>query len=165
MLAAATRVPALVATMLSAMVQEHERGLGGWHAEWETLPEICRLTAGALTQGIAIIDGLEIDASRMATNLEATRGLILAEAVSIALGPHLGRLAAHELVERACAQAEREGKHLREVLGADKRVTAHISPADLDRLLDPRHYTGQAEAFVARVLATRDGKGHGAAGR
>jgi 3-carboxy-cis,cis-muconate cycloisomerase len=165
MLAAATRVPALVSTMLSAMVQEHERGLGGWHAEWETLPEICRLTAGALTQGIAIIDGLEIDASRMATNLEATRGLILAEAVSIALGPHLGRLPAHELVERACAQAVRERKHLREVLAADKRVTAHLSPADLDRLLDPRHYTGQAEAFVARVLAARDGKGHGAAGR
>jgi 3-carboxy-cis,cis-muconate cycloisomerase len=165
MLAAATRVPALVATMLSAMVQEHERGLGGWHAEWETLPEICRLTAGALAHGIAIIDGLEIDASRMATNLEATRGLILAEAVSIALGPHLGRLPAHELVERACAQAVREGRHLREILAADQRVAAHLSSADLDRLLDPRYYTGQAEAFVARVLAARDGKGHGTAGR
>jgi 3-carboxy-cis,cis-muconate cycloisomerase len=138
MLAAATRVPALVATMLSAMVQEHERGLGGWHAEWETLPEICRLTAGALAQGIAIIEGLEIDAENN-TNLEATRGLTLAEAVSIALSPHLGRLAAHELVERACAQAVRERKHLREVLAADQRVTAHLSVADIDRLLDPRH--------------------------
>ena len=36
-LAAAIRVPALVSVMLTAMVQEHERGLGGWHAEWETL--------------------------------------------------------------------------------------------------------------------------------
>jgi 3-carboxy-cis,cis-muconate cycloisomerase len=165
MLSAATRVPALVATMLSAMVQEHERGLGGWHAEWETLPEICRLTAGSLAHAIAIIDGLDIDASRMTANLEATRGLILAEAVSIALGPHLGRLAAHELIERACAQAVRERKGLRQVLATDQRVMAHLSLADLDRLLDPRHYTGQAQAFVARVLATREGKGHGAAGR
>jgi 3-carboxy-cis,cis-muconate cycloisomerase len=165
MLAAATRVPALVATMLSAMMQEHERGLGGWHAEWETLPEICRLTSGTLAQGIAIIDGLDIDAARMATNLDATRGLILAEAVSIALGTHLGRLRAHELVDRACAQAVRGRKHLREILAADQRVTAHLSPADLDRLLDPRHYTGQAESFVAGMLAVRDGKGHGTAGR
>ena len=51
-LAAAIRVPALVSTMLAAMVQEHERGLGGWHAEWETLPEICLLAAGALSHSI-----------------------------------------------------------------------------------------------------------------
>src|SRR5213075_2743086 len=59
-LAAAIRVPALVSVMLSAMVQEHERGLGGWHAEWETLPEICTLAAGALAQTTAIIEGLEV---------------------------------------------------------------------------------------------------------
>src|SRR4029079_19054278 len=74
-LAAATRVPALVSTMLAAMVQEHERGLGGWHAEWETLPEICALTAGALAHTIRSIEGLDVDAARMAANLELTRGM------------------------------------------------------------------------------------------
>jgi 3-carboxy-cis,cis-muconate cycloisomerase len=152
-LAAATRVPALVATMLGAMVQEHERGLGGWHAEWETLPEICTLTAGALAQTIAIVEGLRIDASRMAANLEVSRGLNLAEAVSIELGRHVGRQTAHELVERACDRAMNEGKHLSEALAADAKITAHLSPAAIDRLLDPRRYTGQAEAFVARALA------------
>src|ERR1700675_2884648 len=49
-LAAATRIPGLVATMLTAMLQEDERGLGGWHTEWETLPEIVCLTAGAVHQ-------------------------------------------------------------------------------------------------------------------
>jgi len=49
-LSAAARVPSLASTMLAAMSQEHERGLGGWQAEWETLPELVRLTAGAVAQ-------------------------------------------------------------------------------------------------------------------
>jgi 3-carboxy-cis,cis-muconate cycloisomerase len=158
-LAAAGRVPSLVATMLVAMVQEHERGLGGWHAEWETLPEICMLNAGALARAIEIVEGLQVDAKKMAADLEVTHGLVMAEAVSMALAEHLGRRSAHELVEKACALAVREKKHLREVLAADTRVTKHLSKAELDRALDPARYTGQAEAFVARVLASRaDGK-------
>jgi 3-carboxy-cis,cis-muconate cycloisomerase len=152
-LAAAVRVPALVAVMLAAMVQEHERGLGGWHAEWETLPEICTLAAGALANTIAIVEGLEVDPARMAANLEQSRGLILAEAVAMALGAKLGRTKAHQLLEAASARAVREGKHLREVLATEAPVTAHLSPADLERLLDPRGYIGQAEQLIARALA------------
>ena len=156
-LAAAARVPSLVATMLGAMVQEHERGLGGWHAEWETLPEICMLTAGALARAVEIVEGLHVDAKRMAADLEVTHGLIMAEAVSMALAEHLGRQSAHELVEKACALAVREKKHLHEVLTADTRVSKHLSKAELDRALDPARYTGQAEAFVVRALAARGG--------
>ncbi len=104
-LAAATKVPALVSVMLAAMVQEHERGLGNWHAEWETLPEICMLSAGALGQLTQVIEGLEIDPGRMRRNLDVTHGLILAEAVSAALAPKLGREAAHGLIEEACRRA------------------------------------------------------------
>src|SRR5581483_10671230 len=75
-LAAATRAPGLVATLLAAMVQEHERGLGGWHAEWVALPELVILTAGALTQLADMIAGLELHPERMRDNLEATHGLI-----------------------------------------------------------------------------------------
>jgi len=157
-LAAAARVPSLVAIMLGAMVQEHERGLGGWHAEWETLPEICLITAGALARTIEIIGGLEVDRKKMAADLDATRGLIMAEAVSIALAAHLGRQSAHELVESACRVAVREKKHLRDVLAADARVKKHLSDAALDRALDPARYTGQAEGFVARTLAARGEK-------
>ena len=60
-LSAATRVPGLVSTMLSAMVQEDERGLGDWHAEWETLPEIFQLTGGALHQVATIVPHLEVE--------------------------------------------------------------------------------------------------------
>ncbi len=39
-LAAATIAPNLVATILAAQVQEHERALGGWQAEWPTFPAL-----------------------------------------------------------------------------------------------------------------------------
>ena len=69
-LSAAIRVPALVSTMLTSMVQEHERGLGGWHAEWETLPEICMLAGGAVAQTAGVLGGLQIHEDRMAENIE-----------------------------------------------------------------------------------------------
>src|SRR5437763_1650543 len=156
-LAAAIRVPALVSVMLSAMVQEHERGLGGWHAEWETLPEICVLAAGALAQAIIIVEGLQVDAARMASNLELTRGLTLAEAVATARGEKLGKSEAHALIEEASARALAEGKSLRESLDVDPRVTEHLSGPELERLLDPRHYLGEAERLVARALPARRG--------
>jgi 3-carboxy-cis,cis-muconate cycloisomerase len=154
-LAAGIRVPGLVSVMLTAMVQEHERGLGDWHAEWETLPEICTLAAGALSQLVAMLAGIEIDAARMVENLEATRGLILAEAVTMALGGKLGRLQAHQLVEEACRRAVGGKRHLRDVLAEDPEVRKHLSAADLERLLDPRNYIGMAEKLVERALAAR----------
>ncbi|HEX9452586.1 MAG TPA: 3-carboxy-cis,cis-muconate cycloisomerase [Burkholderiales bacterium] len=157
-LAAATKVPALVSVMLAAMVQEHERGLGGWHAEWETLPEICMLSAGALEQLTHLIEGLQVDAVRMRHNLDATHGLVTAEAISAALAPKLGREAAHALVEAACRRAAERKKPLRDVLAKDAKVGKLLSAADLDRLCDPASYLGAAEQFVERVLASRTGR-------
>ena len=153
LIGAATRAPGLVATMLSAMPQEHERSLGLWHAEWETLPELCCLLSGALQQARLLLPGLEVDAARMRENLDLTRGLVLAEAVSIALAQRIGRERAHHLVEQCCRQAVNDGRHLRDVLGANAEVAAELSAAELDRLLDPAHYLGLAQSWVARAVA------------
>jgi 3-carboxy-cis,cis-muconate cycloisomerase len=157
-LSAATRVPGLVSTMLSAMVQEDERGLGNWHAEWETLPQIFRLTGGALHQLAAIVPQLVIDTKRMHRNLDATHGLIFAEGLAMALGNHLGKSAAHSLVEAASKQARDSGKHLREVLVHTEAATAHLTPAELDHLFAPENYLGVAEKFTERVIATSRSK-------
>lgn len=153
LIGAATRAPGLVATLLAAMLQEHERSLGLWHAEWETLPELCCLVSGALQQALLVVPGLEVDAARMRHNLDLTQGLVLAEAVSIALAQRIGRDAAHHLVEQCCRQAVKEGAHLRAVLGANPEVTAQLSADELDRLLDPAHYLGQARRWVDRAVA------------
>ena len=153
LIGAATRVPGLLSTLFSAMPQEHERSLGLWHAEWETLPEICCLVSGSLQQALLVADGLEVDADRMTHNLDLTQGLVLAEAVSIVLAQRVGRDTAHDLLEQCCKRAVAEQRHLRAVLGDEPQVTAELSDAELDRLLDPAHYLGQAHTWVERAVA------------
>ncbi|WP_323167838.1 3-carboxy-cis,cis-muconate cycloisomerase [Pseudomonas atacamensis] len=153
LIGAATRVPGLVSTLFSAMPQEHERSLGLWHAEWETLPEICCLVSGSLQQARLLADGLEVDVARMARNLELTQGLVLAEAVSIVLAQRVGRDTAHHLLEQCCKRAVAEQRHLRAVLADEPQVTAELSGAELDDLLNPAHYLGQAQVWVERAVA------------
>ena len=97
-LACAERVPGLVATMLGAMAQEHERAAGAWHAEWETLSALLRLVGSAAAWLRDALEGLEVDAGAMRANLDRTGGLLMAESVTTRLVPALGRLRAHELV-------------------------------------------------------------------
>ena len=153
LIGAATRVPGLISTLFSAMPQEHERSLGLWHAEWETLPEICCLVSGSLKQALLMAAGLEVDAERMTRNLDLTQGLVLAEAVSIVLAQRVGRDTAHHVLEQCCKRAVAQQRHLRAVLGEEPQVTAQLSGAELDHLLDPAHYLGQARTWVERAVA------------
>jgi 3-carboxy-cis,cis-muconate cycloisomerase len=150
---AALRVPPLVNTMLASMVQEQERGLGGWHAEWETLPDIVRLTAGALHHITTTVSGLELDPERMRQNLDVTHGLIFAEAVAMALSEKMPRSDAHELVQQACKRAQDDRRELRSVLAQDAIIKANLSEPELDRLFTPANYLGVADQFIDRVLA------------
>jgi 3-carboxy-cis,cis-muconate cycloisomerase len=152
-LAGAKNVRQLVPVMLDAMVQDHERATGPWHAEWIALPQAFALTAGALHHARAILEGLVVDPERMRRNLGITRGMISAEAVMMALAPEVGREDAHHLVAAACQRALAHDSHLLEELQAVAAVTAHLSPERLAELLDPARYTGLAGELVDRVLA------------
>jgi 3-carboxy-cis,cis-muconate cycloisomerase len=156
-LAAALRVPGLVSTVLTAMVQEHERGLGGWHAEWETLPEIFRLTAGALAQMKQIAGGLEIHPDKMLQNANLTHGLVLAEAVAFALRERMGKEKSHQVVEEAVRRAVQGGRDFADVLLSDPDVSSHLSRAELSRLLNPGKYLGSAVEMTENVLSARNG--------
>ena len=157
-LAAAQRVPGLLSTMFSSMIQEQQRGLGGWQAEWETLPEIVSLSGGALHHLSEMLPGLHVDAKRMLKNLDATRGLIFSEAVTMALGDRLGKMPAHMLVEAACKKASAENLHLKDVLVKESGIHGYLTPADLEGLFDVRNYLGSAEDFIQRVLAEAGGR-------
>jgi 3-carboxy-cis,cis-muconate cycloisomerase len=151
-LATAIRVPGLVTTMLSAMVQEDERGLGGWHAEWQTLPEIVCLTAGAMHHLSILVPRLEIDVKRMRENLELTKGLIFAEAITAALGETNGRSQARELIDAASERAIKEKRHLRDVINDDQKIAKHLSSDQLDKLFDPRNYIGTPNKFIDHII-------------
>jgi len=158
-LAAAGRVPGLVANALAAMAQEHERGLGNWQVEWETIPEVFALCGGALARMNELIAGLEVDADRMKENLKQTRGLIYAEAVSMALAAHVGKPEAHSLVERLCGVAADRKRHLRDVLGEDAEAMRLLSPSEIERLFDAKQYLGNSRAAIDRVLTRASASG------
>ena len=155
-LTASVRVPPLVGTLLAGMVQEHERALGGWQAEWDTLPQVVTLAGGALRQMGEVVAGLEVNVQRMRANLGLTRGLILAEAAMLALGSRIGRLPAHHLVEGASRRAVEQGTTLREALAAtlaeDPAHAGLLDDAALDRLSDPANYAGQAAPFTDHAV-------------
>ena len=154
-LAAATRAPGLVATMLGAMVQEHERGLGGWQAEWDTLPDLVIVAAGGVRALADALDGLVVDPTRMRRNIEATGGTLLAESVAMTLAEAIGKGAAHACIETACRRASVEGRPLVDVLAQDPVVAEHLARPEIEQRLSPEAYLGSARVFVQRVLARR----------
>ena len=151
--AAARRTPGLVATLLAAMPQEQERAAGAWQAEWDSLRELIRLTAGAAAHARAMLESLRVDAPRMRATLERAGGALMAESVAGRLAGALGRGAAHELVGERVRRAAERGVPLRELLSDDPEVRAHLSAEEVDAALDPASYLGSAGALVDRALA------------
>jgi 3-carboxy-cis,cis-muconate cycloisomerase len=151
--AAAVRMPGLVASVLAAQVQEGERGAGGWQAEWEALPELVGVFAGALHRLADAVAGLEVDAGRMRANLDATGGLVFAEAVRMALAPRMGRAEAASAVAAACERARAEGRHLRDVLASEPALAAQLPAAERAALFEAGSATLSAGALIDRVLA------------
>jgi 3-carboxy-cis,cis-muconate cycloisomerase len=160
-LAASVRAPGLVATMLSAMPQEHERGLGGWQAEWETLPELVHLAGGAARHAAEMLAALEVDAARMKQNADMTGGVALAESVSMALAAHVGKAEAHRTIGAASRRAIAEHRSLAAVLAEMPEVTKFLSAEDIARLLTAERYLGASTQLVRAALArhSRDRNG------
>jgi 3-carboxy-cis,cis-muconate cycloisomerase len=152
-LAATRTVHALIPVMLAAMTSDHERSTGPWQSESLALPQCVALTAGALAHARSIADGMTVDVDRMRRNLDLTAGLIMAEAVTTALLPALGRAAADAAVARACNRAIEQRVSLAAILRNDPELRPLLSDAEIERLTDPAAYLGSAGAFVDRVVA------------
>ncbi|HET7035883.1 MAG TPA: 3-carboxy-cis,cis-muconate cycloisomerase [Thermomicrobiaceae bacterium] len=142
-----------VPVLLGALAQEHERAAGGWQAEWDTLPRLFRTTAGAVARVHAALAELEVDAGRMAANLAEPHGLAMAEALTMALAPRLGRPAAYRLAQAACERAVVDGIDLREAALADPGIRAALPEDAVARIFDPHHYLGSSDTLIDRALA------------
>lgn len=160
--ACAARAPGLVATLMAAMVQEHERAAGAWHAEWRPLNDLLITVGSAAAWLRDCLERLTVDEGRMRANLGATHGLLLSERVTAALAPHVGRLVAHDLVTEACAEAVAAPRPLAEVLAARPAITAWLSPLEINVLLDPSDYLGSTQLFIDRALRVHAARHAGA---
>jgi len=151
---AITQVPAV----LAAMVHEHERSAGEWQAEWQAVPDVFRFTAGAVRWTVRAARGLQVDAEKMRNNLEQTRGLIMAESLTMALAATLGRPEAYRVVQRLTEEATTQGRSLRDAAGADEQVRNALPAEAIDRALDAAAYRGSTDAFIDRALEAYRGE-------
>ena len=155
------QAPGLVATLVACAEQEHQRAAGAWHAEWEPLTALLRLTASAASWAGELLSGLAVDAPRMAANLAATKDLPLAEHVTSLLAGVLGGVQAHELAAEASRRAVSAGLPLRDVLLAVPKLegrlaSAGITAEQIESALEPAGYLGAADAFVAAALQAHE---------
>ena len=151
-LAAATRVPAFVSAFLSGMAQEHERGVGGHHAEAPTVAAVVQATGAALAALADVTSALSVDPARMRSNITATDGEVFAERAMMLLAPSLGREAARRVIAQALEHARRDGRSFIDTLAADASVKSAIDPTDLSTLDKPEAYLGAAEEFRRRLI-------------
>ena len=151
-IAAGVRAPHLLATLMSGMIQEHERAFGGWQAEWAALPELVKAAGGALAGMADTLEGLAIDPARMRANLDALRGAPMAEIAVLALAPAIGRDEAHALVDRACRRVIDNGGNLAGEIAREPIALAHMIPAQIDAALDPVRALGATGAFIDAAL-------------
>ena len=147
-IAAARTNASLLSAMHQAMIQEHERGTHGWQMEWLTLPQMVGLTAVCLKKSRFVTENLVVDKERMKQNVDASNGLMLAEAVTFALAPtYMSRAEAKRLVREGCLTAVEENRHLVDVLREQ-----YDFPLEWERLRDESAYFGAAETFIDNVL-------------
>jgi 3-carboxy-cis,cis-muconate cycloisomerase len=145
-----------VATLLEAMAASHERPAGPWHAEWQTLPQLFGLASAGLREARTLAEGLMVDRARMRQNIDATRGLLFADAVAARLAPKLGRHRAHRLVEDAAGKVRTGGAPLRDVLASDPQFTADVPADALDAAFDLSPSVEAAAVWADRALAEID---------
>ncbi|RSS18906.1 3-carboxy-cis,cis-muconate cycloisomerase [Streptomyces sp. WAC08401] len=149
--AAARRAPQLAATLYGSLAAEDERPAGAWHAEWEPLRDLLRLTGGAARDAAELTEGLQVRPEAMREHLALTHGLIVSERLSAELAPVLGRARAKALLTELAGRTYTEDRSLAELLAE----VPELKGLDLTALTDPARYTGSAGALTDRALERR----------
>jgi 3-carboxy-cis,cis-muconate cycloisomerase len=153
-IAASAEVRAAVPLALEAMQTEHEADRTTSLVMEAAEARACIATGDMLARLVEVLRGLRLDPVRMRKNLDLGGGLIMAEAVMLDIGATIGRQHAHDVVYDAAQAAFVEGRPFAALLAEDPRVTTHLNPPAIEKLLDPAAYTGLC-AEIARDAAIR----------
>jgi len=152
-LASARQALGVVPVIVAAMVQEHERAVGGWQAEWAAIPNLFGFTASTVEHIQHCVHNLQVNPDRMSANLNLTNGLVMAESLTMALAPRMGKAKAQHIVQAACERAVSSAIPLRQVMLAEEQVRTVLSIQEIDYAFDPSAYVGSADIFIDRALA------------
>ena len=142
-----------MAPAMEGLVSETERDKVALQAEREYVSRLHNLTHAAVAKIVVLSDGLQVKTDNMRRNLDITNGLLLSEAVMMALAPIIGRQEAHELIYQIAQQTVVESGSLNESLKNSPEVSKNLTENEIDDLLNPTTYTGLSGVFVDLVLS------------
>ena len=143
------------ASMLDAMVLDHERATGQWHVEWHAIPNAFLVASSSFSSAKYLLEGLEVSPEKMKDNIYKTNGLIVAESVMMALAPKMGRQIAHDLVYDCCRVSIKKNISFIDTLLKNKEISKIFNKTDLLEIIDPSNYLGAAPAMAKRLLDNR----------
>jgi adenylosuccinate lyase len=130
----------------------HERDISHSSVERVILPDSTILLDYLLALTTSIVEGLEVDAARMAENLELSHGLVYSQRVLLKLTETgLARQVAYEIVQRHAMRAWRERRPFFELLAADPAVTDRVPPDELKACFDPTWFLRNVDAIFKRL--------------
>lgn len=150
--AIAPKLRELSGSQLTAMVQEHERGV--WHMtlEWLVIPEAFLLLSASLHHTFEVLDGLIVNEQAMRSNLDINGGTIMAEAAMMGLASKIGKAAAHDVITEISGRVYRNQSSLRDELFKDVEISKLLTSHEIEDLMNPLNYIGSAREMIKQVL-------------
>lgn len=140
----------LRAALAPATQHVHQRDGAAWFTEWMVLPQVCLGAASALSITKALVEEMTPNTEQMAQNLDASNGLIHAEALSFALAQTMPRPDAAQTAKALCKQAITSRSSLETVArAAHSDLPKHL----FDAQSQLGHAPAEALAFAARAEA------------
>jgi adenylosuccinate lyase len=131
----------------------HERDISHSSVERMIGPDATVTLDFALARLTGVIENLLIYPENMKKNLDRLGGLVHSQRVLLALTQKgVSREDAYALVQRNAMPVWRGEGEFRALLGADKEVSAKLSPAELDELFDLSYHFKHVDTIFTRVF-------------
>jgi len=146
-------VRSTVSLAIEGIVADHERDKVVLQSEREYISKVFNMTHAAIKKMVFVTGGLSVRTKNMERNLHIQKGLLMSESVMMGLSDALGRQRAHEILYEICMEVFEQDTPLKDALLKNEEIMKRLTEADIDKLLSPHAYVGQAAAFVDRVLA------------
>jgi adenylosuccinate lyase len=143
-----SRAPLMLEYVHAEWEDDHRQG----ETSWAFPQEVCLLLSAQLQIGERLLRTLVVKPENMRRNLDRAGGVVLSEAVMMALAPTLGRGQAHELVRRLHRECLKRGVPFQDAVRRDPEIRARLSPRRIEAALDYRSSLGLSGPFVDRIL-------------
>ncbi|MBI5583302.1 MAG: 3-carboxy-cis,cis-muconate cycloisomerase [Deltaproteobacteria bacterium] len=142
-----------VPLVLAAMEQEHERAAGAWQSEGPAIPAAVCYTAGAVAHVKNALLDLEVNGPKMRENLERDGGLLMAEALLIALAERVGKPKARTMIKAVVKQVRTGHRPLSQAAAESPVIAAVLTRPEIVSALNPENTLGSSDIFIDRALA------------